>query len=118
MQHEEKKVTLIINELLTILLLNGAEDIDVNIKRKGDTSEITLIHHQCQYDESFIEKMKYNLNTQRQSEVEGYYWQLVGEDDSSNQLHLVGAMIDTAEVEMKQNDLHIFLVRKKQPISE
>ncbi|BCJ94667.1 hypothetical protein acsn021_22360 [Anaerocolumna cellulosilytica] len=113
MQHEEKKLTLIINELLTLLLLNGAEEIDVNIKRKGDASEITMIHRQCKYDAKFIEKMKYNLNTQRQSEVEGYYWQLVGEDDSSNELHLVGAMIDTAEVDMKQNDLHIFLVRKK-----
>lgn len=111
MQHEVKKITMIINELMTLMLLNGAEDIDVNIKRKGDTSEATLIHRDCQYSEEFIEDIRYNLNSPRQSEVEGYYWQLVGEDESSDELHLVGAMLDEAEVEMQGNDLHIHIVR-------
>ena len=114
MQHEVKKVTLIINELISMMLLNGAEEIDVNIKRKASVSEITLIHRNSQYPEQFIEKMRYNLNTQRQCEVEGYYWQLVGDDETSEELHLVGAMIDTANVEMRQNDLHITIVRDEQ----
>ena len=112
MQHEVKKITLIINELISMMLLNGAEEIDVNIKRKADVSEVTLIHRDCQYPGEFIEKMRYNLNTQRQSEVEGYYWQLVGDDETSEELHLVGAMIDEAKVEMQQNDLHIHIVRR------
>lgn len=113
MQHEVKKVTLIVNELVSLMLLNGAEEIDVNIKRTADNSEITLIHRDCQYPDEFIEKMRYNLNTQRQSELEGYYWQLVGDDETSEELYLVGAMIDDARVEMQQNDLHIHIVRRK-----
>ena len=113
MQHEVKKITLIMNELITIMMKNGAEDIDVNIKRKGELSEITLIHRDCQYPEEFVEKIRYNLNTQRQSEVEGYYWQLVGEDDACEELHLVGAMIDEAVVEMRKNDLYIHIVRSE-----
>lgn len=113
MQHEVKKVTLIINELITMMLLNGAEEIDVNIKRKDDNSDITLIHRGCHYSEKFIEGMRYNLNTQRQAEVEGYYWQLVGDDETSEELHLVGAMIDSAEVELHQNDLFIHILRHK-----
>ena len=39
-------------------------------------------------------------------------WQLVGEDDSSDELHLVGAMVDEANVSKKGKDLHIQLLRK------
>ena len=113
MQHEFKKITLIINELITMMLLNGAEEIDVNIKKVDKISEVTLIHRNCHYPEEFIEKMRYNLNTQRQSEVEGYYWQLVGDDDSGEELHLVGAMIDQAKVEIHEKDLSIFIVRNE-----
>ncbi len=113
MQHEVKKITLIINELIAMMLINGAEEIDVNIKRVGDVSEIILVHRNCKYSEDFIDKMRYNLKTQRQSEVEGYYWQLVGDDETSEELHLVGAMIDEAEVEKIENDLHIHILRHK-----
>ena len=113
MQHEVKKITLIVNELITMMLLNGAEEVNVDIKKNDIMVEITLLHRNCHYPEEFIEKMTYNLNTQRQSEVEGYYWQLVGDDDSGEELHLVGAMIDEAKVEMKGKDLSIYIVRKK-----
>lgn len=111
MQHELKKVTLIMNELMNLMLRNGAEDIDINLKHHGKHSEITLIHRNCQYSEDFVENLRYDLNTQRQNEVEGYYWQLVGDDEPSEELHLVGAMIDEAAVEMQGNDLHIHIVR-------
>lgn len=113
MQHEVKKVTLIVNELMTLLLLNNAEEIDIKIKHVGEHSEIYFIYRQCKFDDKLIEKIKYNLNIQRQSEVEGYYWQLVGDDDSGDELHLVGAMIDEAKIEMKDKDLHIHLIRNK-----
>ncbi len=113
MQHEIKKITSIVNELVTLLLQNGAEDIDVNIKKIGKKTDISIIQHCCDFSESFIDKMRYNLNTQRQCEVEGYYWQLVGEDEDCDELHLVGAMIDEVEVEMINGDLKIHIIRKK-----
>lgn len=112
MQHEVKKITLIVNELLTILLLNGAKDVDVKVNRLEDCTEITFLHHQSTSDDEFIQRLKHNLNTQRQYEVEGYYWQLVGEADSSDELHLVGAMVDEAIVEDRNGDLYIHIVRK------
>jgi len=113
MQHEEKKVALIINEIITMELLDGAEDIDVNIKRENGLSKVHIIYHNCEYDSQFIEKIAYNLNTQRQNEVEGYYWQLAGDDNNGDELYLVGAMIDDAQVELIDNDLHIRFIRKK-----
>lgn len=112
MQHEVKKVTLIVNELLTLLLLNGAEDVDVKVNRLEDRTEITLFQPKSKYDDEFIHRLRHNLNTQRQYEVEGYYWQLVGETDSSDELHLVGAMVDEAIIENNDGDLSIHITRK------
>ena len=112
MQHEVKKITLIVNELVTLMLLNGAEEVDVKIKRSKETTCIDLIHSKSRYEEDFIEKLRYSLNTQRQCEVEGYYWQLCGDDDSGEELFLVGAMVDQADVEVVDGNLHIKLIRR------
>ncbi len=116
MIHEAKKIAQIVSEILTLFLLNGAENIDIKVNTKistnGRNTEIIIIQYECDYEEEFIEKIKYNLNTQRQYEIEGYYWQLVGEDDSSDELHLVGAMVDKANVSKEGTDLHIQLLRK------
>lgn len=116
MRHEAKKIAQIVSEILTLFLLNGAENIDIKVNTKittnGQNTEIIIVQYECNYDEEFIQKVKYNLNTGRQNEIEGYYWQLVGEDDSSDELHLVGTMVDEANVLKKGNDLHIQLLRK------
>lgn len=116
MIHEAKKIAQIVSEILTLFLLNGAENIDIKVNTKistnGQNTEIIIIQYECDYEEEFIQKIEYNLNTQRQYEIEGYYWQLVGEDDSSDELHLVGAMVDKANVSKKGKDLHIQLLRK------
>ncbi len=116
MRHEAKKIAQIVSEILTLFLLNGAENIDIKVNTKvlknEQSTEIIIIQYECNYEEEFIEKIKYNLNTQRQYEIEGYYWQLVGEDDSGDELHLVGAMVDEANVRKKGKDLHIQLLRK------
>jgi len=113
MKHEEKKVAVIIDEIITLLLLEGAEEIDVNIKREANVSKVEIIHRNCQLKSEFIEKIRNSLDVQRQNEVEGYYWQLVGDDHNGDELYLVGAMIDNAQVEMIDKDLTIRFSRKK-----
>jgi len=113
MQHEEKKVALIINEIITMELLDGAEDIEVKIKRENGVFKVHIIYRNCEYNSQFVEKIAYNLNTQRQNEVEGYYWQLAGDDNNGDELYLVGAMIDDAKVELIERDLHIRFTRKE-----
>jgi hypothetical protein len=113
MQHEEKKITMIVNELLTLFLLNGASDVEVKVKKSKESTEINFVDKECNFSEDFVDKLRYNLNTQRQYEVEGYYWQLVGEYDNGEEIHLVGAMIDQAEVELIDKDLYIHMTRKR-----
>lgn len=116
MRHEARKIAQIVSEILTLFLINGAENIDIKVNTKvstnGQNTEIVIIQYECDFDEEFIQKIQYNLDTQRQYEIEGYYWQLVGEDDSSDELHLVGAMVDKANVTKNGKDLHIQLLRK------
>lgn len=112
MQHEVKKITQIINEITSLLMLDGANDIQVSIKRSEEAVVIDVIQEDCHYEPSFIEEMSHELNVQRQHEVEGYYWQLVGENECDEELCLVGAMIDEAQVSMEGSKLHIHLLRK------
>lgn len=114
MQHESKKIALIVNELVTMLLLKGEGNVEVNISRSYECTEISITQHQCNYDEEFTQMLSYSLNIQRQSEVEGYYWQLVGDDEECDELSLVGAMIDEAVVEINNNNLTIEIIRRRE----
>ncbi len=111
MQHETKKITLIIDELLTLLLHKGNGNIEVKIERNKRSTEIMIVQYQCNYEETFIDNLRFDLNTQRQTEIEGYYWQLVGDDDDGEKMSLVGAMVDEAVVEQKNGDMYINITR-------
>ena len=52
------------------------------------------------------------LNTERQHEIEEYYWNLLSESEEDSELAIVGMMIDQAEVEYKDDILKIKLLRK------
>lgn len=113
MKHEAKKISLIIDELMTVMLLHGAKEINIKIKREENKTEIIFEYLDCDYGDDFLEELQESLNIQRQSEVEGYYWQLCGDDDEGDELFLVGAMIDEAEVERKGKNVLIHIVRKE-----
>ena len=51
MQNEIKKLTKLIDEITSLLMRYGSNDIDVNIKRNEELSTITIIDHNSQYPE-------------------------------------------------------------------
>lgn len=112
MQYEEKKIALIVNELVSILMAKGSKELDIKIRRKDDSTEVTLIDNDCCVSKKLFEDLKQTLKAQRQVELEGYYWQLLGDNEDEDELHLVGAMLDTAEVYMVNKSLHIHVTRK------
>ena len=63
--------------------------------------EILMITFMAEYSEGEIEKS---------TEVE-YYWNLLGEYETDNQLSIIGMMIDKAEVTFNSNILNIKLVK-------
>lgn len=112
MRDEIRKLNRLIDEISTILMKRGSKEIDIKIKRDSDISTITIIDYNTTYSNEEIEELRYILNIQRQCEVEGFYWELMGDDDKGDELFLVGSMIDSAEVAKTGDDLHITMNRK------
>lgn len=114
MQHQIKKITRIVDEILTLFMRNKTDEIDVKIKKDEQKTSIYFTMYNCTLDYAYIEQLEDNLNIQRQAEVEGYYWQLTGENDIDEELFLVGAMIDQVFIEMKDGHLYLELIRNEQ----
>lgn len=112
MQHEVKKITLIVNELMSILMSKDPGRVDVSVSRNETEALIQVVQHDCSYDPTYVAQLKRELSVPRQHEIEGYYWQLVGESESDEELCLVGAMTDDVIVRMSESALHIDMVRK------
>lgn len=112
MQHEVKKITQIVNEIVSLLMLNGSDAIEVKINRSQDQVRIQIFQHDSTFTQEKVDQFQSELNIQRQHEIEGYYWQLVGDNECDEELCLVGAMIDTAKVTLEKGILHIDLIRK------
>lgn len=111
MKHETKKISRIVDEIMTLLLKEDTNEVEFKIKRDRDKTTINIIDYGTHFDSACIEQFERTLNAQRQGEVEEYYWQLAGENDCDEELILVGAMIDEAKVEKKEGNLYFELIR-------
>lgn len=111
MQNEIKKITKLVDEVTSLLMKNGSNDINVHIKRDSDLSTITIIDYNSAYPNDEIASLNDILNIQRQCEVEEFYWELMGDDSHEDELFLVGSMVDKATVNKIDNDLHIVMYR-------
>ena len=111
MQNEVKKITKLVDEVTSLLMRNGSNDINVHIKRNSDLSTITIIDYDSSYPDDEIASLNDVLNIQRQYEVEEFYWELMGDDSHEDELFLVGSMVDSATVNKIGKDLHIVMYR-------
>jgi uncharacterized protein YjaG (DUF416 family) len=113
MRHEIKKICKIVDELTTLLLKEDTNEVDFKIKKTDIDTTIYITDYNTKYQQADVEDLKQCLNVQRQHEVEEYYWQLVGECDNDSELTVIGAMIDKAEIELRDGNLYMVLVREK-----
>jgi hypothetical protein len=113
MRHEIKKICKIVDELTTLLLQEDTNEVDFKIKKTDNDTTIYITDYNTKYKQADVDDLKQCLNVQRQHEVEEYYWQLVGECDNDSELTVIGAMIDKAEIELRDGNLYMILVREK-----
>ncbi|MFI3210399.1 MAG: hypothetical protein R3Y64_05040 [Peptostreptococcaceae bacterium] len=113
MDSEIKKITRLIDEISTMLLKNGCSDLDIKLKREDDLSIVKIVSFDCIFTDEEISDLRDVLNIQRQCEIEGFYWELMGDDINGDELFLVGSMIDSADVYKKDNNLFIDILRRK-----
>lgn len=113
MRHEIKKICKIVDELTTLLLREDTNEVDFKIKKTPDQTTIIITDYNTKYTETEIKEFEECFNVQRQHEFEEYYWQLVGESDQGTELTVIGAMIDEAIVELRNDNLYMELIRRK-----
>lgn len=112
MHNEIQKTTKIIDEFTSLLIKRGTTEIDIKLKKEDDCTTIFITDYDTSMNEEEINTLSEFLNIQRQSEIEEYYWGLMGETSNEDELFLVGSMLDSAVLEIKNGNLYMKLIRK------
>lgn len=114
MTHEEKKVGKIIEELTMFFFSVGAEHIQTGIDRTGNQVIITMESDYAPDREYGLLHLKEYLNEPKNDSVEDIYWELAGSGDpgESNQLLLLGMMLDKAEVDISPERVKLKLYKE------
>jgi len=108
-----RKISKIVDEMTAYLLCIGATDINIQIENNQQDFKISIRSNYGKNQKLRIEDMIRDLNTPRTEEIEGCYGDLVGGCNLGGELHLVGMMVDKAEIKNIDSILEIILYKKK-----
>lgn len=114
MVHEEKKVGKIVEELTMFFFTIGADKMSSGIERDGNSVKITFRSNYLPENEHAIHTMEKCLNEPKNEGIEDIYWELAGSGDpgESNQLLLLGMMIDQFEMTKYENEVEVILYKE------
>ncbi|WP_319371648.1 hypothetical protein [uncultured Ilyobacter sp.] len=107
-----KKVTKIIDELTTYLMIKGGKNLDIKINIIDRDIAITFLVDNLDFTRSELDELEDSLSIPRQAEVEEYYWQLNGGSETEMEFDLIGMMIDKYILEFTKGSLKLELIRK------
>lgn len=113
MKFKLEKNIRIISELITYFHKLGTDDVHIDMGTDDNNSYfyISGIVEDLSNDE--LDNLSTILNTQRQHEVEQYYWHLGGESEYDCELTLVGMMVDKVAISYLDNVLTLKIFRKE-----
>ena len=99
---EQRKAAKIVAELTMFFLSVGADDIRSSIKKEGKQGVISFRANYSPKEADKLEDLK-ALEEQRNNGIEDIYWELAGSGNfgETSQLHLVGMMVDKAEISIE-----------------
>lgn len=109
--HEQKKTCKIIDEFVLYLMRKGQKKVNVDINLDNENETIIKVKTNNLKPEVIDKLMKY-INQERELEIEEYGWELMGESDVSNELELVGLLIDRLDIEFEGENCILILRRK------
>lgn len=109
MTNDLKSIKLI-SELAAFVFKAGGNEFNIDFKAKNGEIKITIESNIKNLNQSCLKTLE-DLDTERQIEVEEYYWELAGESDHYPELPLVGMMIDKAEYSYENDLLKISVYR-------
>ncbi|MTI48476.1 hypothetical protein [Sporosalibacterium faouarense] len=112
MQSEKQRIIAIVNELVTFLLHNKATSIQINLKESDEDSRIYVCSNIA--DSKVLSDLKNKIMANRSEEVESLYWKLLGDENTKDELYLIGKMVNDSNIDYSNSKLvMITLVRKK-----
>lgn len=98
MKHTNQRNIKIVTELLSYFYNHGSDNVHIDINKEDEKVIIFIKAHITFISSENLEFLKKSLNVQRLHEMEEYYWNLTGDNDTDTELTLVGMMIDEVNI--------------------
>lgn len=112
MKHTNQKNTKILDELMGFCFKYGA----TKLKMELDTNEFETIiivrAHIDDISEKTLIMARELLSVPRCHEMEEYYWNLSGDDDTDTEFTLVGMMTDEVEINYSSDKILEFKIKR------
>ncbi|MBM7615666.1 hypothetical protein [Alkaliphilus hydrothermalis] len=113
MDHVKSRLLKISSEIAFFAFDLGAESLQINIANNQKAYEITIECHIEGLVEDKLKDLEEQLDVPRREDIEEYLWELLGEDEESRELSLVGMMIDEVKISYNRPLLNIKMFRNK-----
>ena len=112
MKHEAKKISKMVDELVTYFLHHYNAPTEISIIPEPRRYTIKLVFSKVDMSEADFNALNKRLVVKRQPELEDYYWQLTGEVEDANEMLLVAMMCDSIDLTRDGDTIRLTLVRK------
>ncbi len=111
MKHEPKKISKIVDEILTYFLHHYGTRAEIVVEPEPTRYTIRFRFTDVNMTDEEFETLSERLVVRRQPELEDYYWQLAGEVEDNSEISLVGMMCDSIEFDRDGGSISLVLVR-------
>ncbi len=111
--HEIKKISRIIDELLTHFLRDDNGRAEIVVEETAAAHVVVFTVPSIEIEAEDYVNLVNDVSVARNPELEHYYWPLAGESDSESELSLVAMMSDSIDVTYEDNRLELRLTRNK-----
>jgi hypothetical protein len=108
---ELKVIAQIIQELALFLMYHGYKHYHISFDDQGDVERFIVMLPNMNTE--LISKMKKQIDQPREESIEAYYFELLGDLDSKEDLELLGIFIDHMEVIESEQQVKLIFTRKK-----
>jgi hypothetical protein len=108
---ELKVIAQIIQELALFLMYHGYKHYQIAFDDQGDVEKFIVVLPEMNHD--LINRVKKEIDQPREESIEAYYFELLGDLDSKEDLELLGIFIDHVEVIETERQVKLIFTRKK-----
>ena len=107
MTSTNKKIQGIVKELLSNSLHADSQNININIRKDKNVTEIEISDNGGGMDEETLNYVSKVLQQPHRKDMADYYLGLVGNSSQGSGLNLVGLLVDEAQIESSQKGTRV-----------